>query len=147
MINITTKIDAKGFWYLLETEDKVSFSFQYFALGSQGNFCSGEVEGIITPSSGWQFCQVNFPILHIGITSMDILTVENKETVQPAIAPVKSAPPADISRRKMINQTVLGLLFGGAIIPTLLGQTASAQGKEGDQTRFSPYGQENYSPY
>jgi hypothetical protein len=161
MFNVATKIDTGGFWYLLEANCKMSFSFQYFALGSQGNFCSGEIEGIMTPSSDWQFCKIKFPILHVGITNLEISETPNKGAVNKPSADNKVKKPVDISRRKMINQTIAALFLGGTVLPTLFEQSASAKEKElssyspydsrlaqeDNQTRYSPYGQENYSPY
>jgi hypothetical protein len=147
MFSINTRIDDKGFWYLIEVEQEVSYSFNYFALGSQGKFCSGEIEGSTAHSKGWQFCGVSFPILHLGITSFDVHEVEGAEVVEQPAADVQTLASVDISRRRMINQTVSSLLVGGAFVSSLMGMSTPAHAAPGAQPQSSPYHNPYHSPY
>ena len=148
MFSIDTKIDDNGFWYLIEMDQEISYSFNYFALGSQGKFCSGEVEGHTAYSRDWQFCGVNFPILHLGITSFNFHETDSSEKMETANPENQHVTPniaaVDISRRRMINQTVSTLLLGGAFVSSLMSSTASAH--TNDLTRYSPY-PPSHSPY
>jgi hypothetical protein len=144
MFSFNTRIDTNGFWFLVEVEREVSYSFNYFALGSQGKFCSGEIEWNTAHSSGWQFCGVSFPILHLGITNFSI---DKTEVAERPAADVQTLASVDISRRRMINQTVSTLLVGGAFVSSLMGASQSAQAAPGQQQRNSPYHSPYYSPY
>jgi hypothetical protein len=140
MLNITTKIDAEGFWYLLETNQEVSYSFYYFALGSQGKFCSGKIEGNTALSDGWQFCRSSFPIIHLGITSINISESKSEEDAEHESSDEHVHIPADISRRKMINQTISALLIGGTFLPSLLERNTIVQKKNSPYTSpYTPY--------
>lgn len=146
MFSINTRIDDKGFWFLIEVEQEASYSFNYFALGSQGKFCSGEVEGNTAHSKGWQFCGVSFPILHLGITSFNVQEAEGAEVVEQPAADVQTLASVDISRRRMINQTVSTLLVGGIFASSLLGVSTPANAAPSAQ-QSSPYNNPYHSPY
>ena len=70
MINISTRIDRSGFWYSVESSEPVQFQFLYIAFGSAGRQSSGEISGTSDSRKGWQFVEVGFPLLHMGITSL-----------------------------------------------------------------------------
>jgi len=145
MLSIQTKIDTNGFWYLVEANSTIFYRINYFIVGSQGRFSSGEAEGDTTHNKGWQFCKSNFPILHVGITS-----IINSETDDKKInASVENAQANDISRRRMIKQTALGLLIGGGILSSLVGNSKPSQINNGSGTSDTPSssGNEAYSPY
>jgi len=146
MFGINTRIDTNGFWYLVEAGQEASYSFNYFALGSQGKFCSGEIEGNTAHSDGWQFCGVSFPILHLGITSFNVEEAQGDEVVEQPAADVKTLASVDISRRRMINQTVSTLLVGGAFVSSLIGAGRSAHAAPAVQ-QSSPYHSPYHSPY
>ncbi|MBV9928529.1 MAG: hypothetical protein JOZ96_26170 [Acidobacteria bacterium] len=146
MFSINTRIDSNGFWYLIEVGQEASYSFSYFALGSQNKFCSGEIEGHTAHSQGWQFCGVSFPILHLGITSFNVEEAAAAEVAEQPAADVQTLAAVDISRRRMINQTVSTLLVGGAFVSSLMGASPSAHAAPARQ-QTSPYHSPYYNPY
>jgi len=143
MFNVETKIDADGFWYRVETNQEGFFTFYYFAIGSQGKFCTNKIQGNTRYSNEWQFCKNNFPILHLGITSFTLSESDNEDQTKESNRRQKNNDPVDISRRKMINQTVAALLVGGAVLPALF--------ENSEVTQYKPYSPSNpypkYSPY
>jgi hypothetical protein len=148
MLNLETRIDKDGFWYLIDTRQDVYFCLQYFVIGTQAKFSSGEIKGNTLNSGGWQFCKINFPILHLGVTDLTIDEVTDLDKR----AEIKMEEPVPgvisqggISRRKMINQTVSALLVGGAVLPSLLSVTGNVETTQ-TTTPYVPHSPYN-NPY
>jgi hypothetical protein len=146
MFTIKTKLEANGFWYLILSDHPILFNFQYFAMGSQGRFSSGELKGAASNDSAWQFCKSDFPILHLGVTSLEAIedTQQSSEMRIDKAAYSGQHGAADFSRRKMIMATAATLLFGLLGIKSFAGNAFSSGGDQ--SAGFDPYSN-SYSPY
>lgn len=147
MFNLKTRIDVNGFWYLIDSKTNTVFTFNYFVIGSQGRFSSGEITGH-TSKKGWQFQDIEFQVLHIGVTKFSILEIT--ELGEKKLQEKRSTAP-DLSRRKMIMTTATTLLFGSTVLTPMACNSALLHSKEKEthnpyQEQFSPY-DDDYSPY
>jgi hypothetical protein len=149
MLNIETKIDKDGFWYLIDTEKDTYYCLQYFVIGTQAKFSSGEIKGNTLGSRDWQFCKINFPVLHLGITNFtidEVLDLDKTQAREETEADKKVLPAEGVSRRKMIHQTVSALLIGGAVLPSLLNVSGVSETTQ-QNTPYTPPHSPYYNPY
>jgi hypothetical protein len=109
---VSTRVDANGFWYLIDFRDHESFSFGYIAVGSAGRFVSGEVSGSLLEKSGWQRVDLGFPVLHVGVTDIEIGTAPSSESPAGQDVPKKS----DTQRRSALIALASTTLTGGLLV-------------------------------
>src|SRR5215471_1439079 len=108
MISVSTRVDKRGFWYFVDTNAESKVIFSYIVIGTGGRQGSGEIEGISSSWNDWQYVEVGFPVLHVGITD---LRLEDHMTVNPD-APRLSPRGELLSRRKSIRNIAAVLMAG-----------------------------------
>lgn len=152
MLTVKTKIDSRGFWYFLQTDNQSKFSFNYVALGAKGKFSSGEVSGRCDANSDWKFCEVGFLLLQVGVSNLQLKESESfTQPVRSINHLLDQNRSGDFSRRNLIKMTAASLLFG------LTGVRASARSYYPGQLdtsnsvhhpykEYHPYS-DSYSPY
>ncbi len=153
MVSISTRVDRQGFWYLVDATDDSNFTLSYIVIGTGGRQGSGEIEGLPSNLNDWQYVEVGFPVLHVGITDLTI----NHHLSGDAVVQ-KRRPQADLlSRRRSIKTITSMLLAGWAMIMfpvamshgrTLIGNTKpDPESGDNPTNRFNPYATERFNPY
>lgn len=153
MVSISTRVDKGGFWYLVDATDDSKFTLSYIVIGTGGRQGSGEIEGLSSNFKDWQYVEVGFPVLHVGITDLQV-----DHHIPGDAAVQKLRPQAEqLSRRKYIKSVTTMLLAGWAMImfPTRLsqGQTLigdikpNSEPSDNAAERFNPYSDGRFNPY
>jgi hypothetical protein len=93
-VRITVLPEEKGFWIVVESREKYSFSAQYIAIGTRGNQISGDVSGFSGNNRGWVFVSTPFSLLKAGLVS--ITMVKSKRKVQVGKESPIQTPPFDL---------------------------------------------------
>jgi len=137
MLSLTTRVDKRGFWYLIEGEKDCSFSCSYIVIGTGGRQGSGELQATTGANGGrWEHVEIGFPVMHVGITDLQVLDgTPNSSLAQ------SSRPPAEgLSRRQAIRTLASTLLTGGALMmfPSSLSASFNPYGAEAESF-FKPY--------
>jgi hypothetical protein len=156
MISISTKVDKGGFWYFVDALEDSKVTLSYIVIGTGGRQGSGEIEGSSSKLKDWQYVEVGFPVLHVGVTDVRI----NRHLPGDALAPKPRPLAEQLSRRKSIKNITAMLLAGWAMMmfPTGLSHGRAVTedreptpGSSGDAAgRFNPYSAESgdlFNPY
>lgn len=145
MISISTKVDKGGFWYLVDAIEDSKVTLSYIIIGTGGRQGSGEIEALSSNLKDWQYVEVGFPVLHVGVTDVRI-----SRHLPGDAGAQKSRPQAELlSRRKSIKTITAMLLAGWAMMmfPTGLsqGRTLAGDIKPSPEPSGNPGGQ--FNPY
>ena len=152
MKNLQIKICHGGFQYRIEDGYDASFTFRYFVLGTGGKFQSGEISSSIAQARTWIKISTDFPVMHVGITSIEFDLPRAEAAAAPAKrshSPKRPAVkenqdnPVLFSRRKVL-QAASFLLAGNMIFP---GSLSASQPVPKQSGTYDPYEQSVYQPY
>ena len=155
MLSISTRVDKGGFWYLVDAMDDCQFTLSYIVIGTGGRQGSGEIEGLSSKLKDWQYVEVNFPVLHVGVTDVRINRHLPSDAQMPLPHPRSRAE--QLSRRKSIRHITAMLLAGWAMMMfpagtsharTLTGNIKPTPEPSDDAAdRFNPYSRDEFNPY
>lgn len=118
MKQIEIRVVNRGFLYKVDCTGNISLSFKYFAIGVGGKFQSGEIISKDSSSQKWKKVDVDFTVMHVGITS---LSIESSVINKIKLADEQPDNNAfSISRRDIIKRaaTASVLLTGAIVFPT-----------------------------
>lgn len=145
MISISTRVDKGGFWYLVDASEDSKITLSYIVIGTGGRQGSGEIEGLSSNLKDWQYVEVGFPVLHVGVTDVRI----TRHLPGDASGRKPSLRAEQLSRRKSIKTITAMLLAGWAMMmfPTGLSHGRSLTGdpkgdrdpSDNERGRFNPY--------
>lgn len=155
MISLSTKADKNGFWYLIDIPEGCNFTLSYIVVGSGGRQSSGEITGSASDTRKWQFQNIGFPVLRVGVTDLHV----DKQPLDRPVSPQARLQADSLPRRKAIRTFASTFLAGGAMLlfPSSPSSGATSPGKRmlleemGDAAgSFNPYGDEgvdSFNPY
>lgn len=156
MISISTRVDKGGFWYLVDAVDDSKVTLSYIVIGTGGRQGSGEIEGVSSNLKDWQYVEVGFPVLHVGVTDVRISRLLPGD----AAGQGRSRHAELLSRRRSVKNITAMLLAGWAMMLFPAGQahghTFTGGTKPGPKSsggaggRFNPYSAESedlFNPY
>lgn len=151
MISISTRVDKRGFWYFVDARDDSKLTLSYIVIGTGGRQGSGEIERTCSNGEDWQYVEVGFPVLHVGITDFRI----DRHLPGEAVMPKLSARGDLLSRRKSIRNIAAMLLAGWTMMlfPTRLSAGQMIPGSltpgtsDNANGHFNPYSDDSFDPY
>ena len=155
MISFSTKADKNGFWYLVNAPEGSTYALSYIVIGSGGRLSSGEITGLASNTGVWQFQNIGFPVLRVGLTDLHV------EESAPTVSEVPKAPKQieSLSRRKAIKSFASAFLAGSAMLlfpsgsaagQTLPGEISALEEPYETGGNYNPYGNgeaESFNPY
>lgn len=115
MANLQIKVTANGFSYRLKSDNDLSFKFIFFAIGVGGKFQSGEINSDTTQSRSWVKIDIDFSVMHVGITSIEFST---PIVSRPKKKPAKEDPanPLIVGRRDLLKRAAaVSILLAGSM--------------------------------
>jgi hypothetical protein len=151
MEKIIFKTAKDGFYYKIHTMKPSNFIFRFFVIGVAGKFKSGEILSRTTENKDWIFNYIGFPVMHVGLTSFEIVSAADLINEDDRI--IDNERPEDkkypsFSRREMLKKAAAAtfMIVGANFLPPLFQNDHLYGQSKGNYDPYNMY-TGSYEPY